>query len=166
MAAEFYVVPLGDDDALPAGGQVRSVPLGGDWEQGDGSARTGSSPLPNEGTLLIVNSTSGILYRVDPATGDATAVDLGGETLETGDGMLRDDETLYVVRNRMNQVDVVMRDETGGSGEIVDSITSPDFDVPTTVAEADDQLYLPNARFGTTPTPDTTYSVVTVPAAG
>jgi hypothetical protein len=37
--------------------------------------------------------------------------------------------------------------------------TNPDFDVPTTVAVFGHRLYLPNARFTTPPTPDTTYSV-------
>ena len=34
---------------------------------------------------------------------------------------------------------------------MVDTLTSPGFDVPTTVAAYKGSLYLPNARFGTTP---------------
>ena len=41
-------------------------------------------------------------------------------------------------------------------------ITSPDFDIPTTVARWADRLYLPNARFTTPPTPTTPYTVVAV----
>jgi hypothetical protein len=41
-------------------------------------------------------------------------------------------------------------------------LTSPDFDVPTTVARFDGRLYLPNARFTTPPTPETTYTAVAV----
>ncbi|GAA0392433.1 hypothetical protein Acor_17310 [Acrocarpospora corrugata] len=36
------------------------------------------------------------------------------------------------------------------------------FDVPTTIAPFRDRLYLPNARFTTTPTPTTTYNVVAI----
>jgi hypothetical protein len=41
-------------------------------------------------------------------------------------------------------------------------LTSPAFQVPTTVARYADSLFLPNARFGTPPTPDTEYSVVRI----
>ena len=51
---------------------------------------------------------------LDPATGEATEVDLGGASLTNGDGILLDGRTLYVVRNRLNQIAVVELDETGG----------------------------------------------------
>ena len=52
----------------------------------------------------------------------------------------------------------------GTAGTLKRTITSPDFDVPTTVARFGSRLYLPNARFSTPPTPTTTYTVVQVPA--
>ena len=51
-----------------------------------------------------------------------------------------------------------LRDRTG----LVDTLTSPDFDVPTTVARWRDGLYLPNARFTTPATPETEYWVTRV----
>jgi hypothetical protein len=45
---------------------------------------------------------------------------------------------------------VVELNPDGTAGEVVETLTSPDFDVPTTVAAYMDSLYLPNARFGTT----------------
>jgi hypothetical protein len=42
-------------------------------------------------------------------------------------------------------------------------VTDPRFDVPTTVATFANRLYLPNARFTTTPTPTTEYQVVANP---
>jgi hypothetical protein len=56
--------------------------------------------------------------------------------------------TLYVVQNRLNQVAVIKLDPDGTSGVLVDTLTSPDFQVPTTVAAFGNSLYLPNARFG------------------
>jgi hypothetical protein len=44
----------------------------------------------------------------------------------------------------------------------VERITDPAFDVPATVARFGERLYLPNARFTTPPTPETTYDVVSV----
>ena len=46
---------------------------------------------------------------------------------------------------------------------VVSRTTSPNFDVPTTIAEYGNRFYLPNARFTTTPTPTTPYTAVAVP---
>ena len=58
------------------------------------------------------------------------------------------------MQNRLNQVAVFKLDKRGTSGELRDTLTSPDFDVPTTIARSGGDLYLPNARFTTPPTPD------------
>jgi hypothetical protein len=79
-----------------------------------------------------------------------------------GDGLLLDGRTLYVMRNRLNEIAVVELDRTLTSGEVVDTITDPDFRVPTTIAGFGNSLYAVNARFGTDPTPDTEYEVVRV----
>ena len=55
-------------------------------------------------------------------------------------------------------------DPSGTRATVVRTITSPRFDVPTTVARFGNRLYLPNARFTTPPTPSTPYSVTQVPA--
>jgi 1-phosphofructokinase family hexose kinase len=81
--------------------------------------------------------------------GVETIVDVDGEPLTFGDGLLLLGRTLFVVRNRENLVAVVRLDGTGSRGTVVDEITSDDFDVPTTVALFAGGLYLPNARFTT-----------------
>ena len=63
--------------------------------------------------------------------------------------------TLYVVQNFSNSVAVVRLDAQGTSGTLVDTLTDPAFDIPTTVAAYGSSLFLPNARFGTPPTPET-----------
>ena len=45
---------------------------------------------------------------------------------------------------------------------MIRTITDPAFDVPTTVDDFGKSLYVVNARFTTTPTPDTEYNVVRV----
>ncbi|MBC2934991.1 superoxide dismutase [Nocardioides sp. zg-1228] len=147
-----------------------TLPLTGEWVQGTGFGANGISTTPSGRHLLVVNSTSGLLYRVDPGTGVATEVDLGGASLTMGDGMLRHGQTLYVVRNRINEVAVLRLSRSGLSGRLVRTITAADldddtsFDVPTTVARYRGDLYLPNARFNTTPTPTTPYWVTKVSA--
>lgn len=43
----------------------------------------------DEKALIIVNELSGELYRVDPESGEATVIDLGGVFLRGGDGLVR-----------------------------------------------------------------------------
>lgn len=164
---QLYRVDLGRGGAP---GTATTVPLTGDWVQDDGFGANGISTTPTGKALLVVNSTSGLLYRVEPATGVATEVDLGGASLTMGDGMLRHGRLLYVVRNRVDKVAVIRLDRRGTSGELVRTITAKDldsatsFDVPTTVARFGRDLYLPNARFTTPPTPSTDYWVTKVRA--
>ena len=113
----------------------------------------------------MVQTNTGLLFRVDPTSGLTSTVDLGGETLPNGDGILLDGRTLYVVQNVSNQVAVVRLDRAGRRGTIVDRLTDPRFDVPTTVARFDGRLYLPNSRFLIDPTPTTPYTAVAIPAA-
>ena len=96
----------------------------------------------------MVKSNIGQLFRVDPRTGKAQVVDLGGYALTNGDGLLVEGRTLYVVQNRLNRVTVLELNRSGSRGELVRVLTDPGFDVPTTVASFRRSLYLPNARFG------------------
>jgi len=162
----LYALPLGRDGALPAAADVVRVPLGGDWEQVPGETvnANGIARTPDGAALLVVQSGVGGLHRVDPRTGVTRLVDLGDAApLTNGDGLLRDGRTLYVVQNRQNAIDVFRLAADGRSGVFLRRITHPDFDVPTTAAAYQGRLYLPNARFTTTPTPETTYAVVAVP---
>ena len=51
------------------------------------------------GWLIVVDTFTGGLFRVDPATGDATQISTGGVSVENGDGLEIRGSTLYVVRN-------------------------------------------------------------------
>jgi hypothetical protein len=117
---------------------------------------------PNRRPLLVINSTIGVLFRVNPQSGRATKVDLGGTSLTAGDGLLVRGMTLSVVRNQLQQVAVLELNARGTSGELVKVVTSNDFDVPTTVTAFGNSLYLPNARSSTPPTPDTPYWITRI----
>lgn len=130
-----------------------TLPLTGDWTQVAGTNANGITRTPDGTGLLVVNSTTGGLFRVDTGSGRATRVDLGGASLVNGDGLLLRGRTLYAVQNRLNQVAVVALNAAGTSGTVRRTITSPLFDVPSTVARHGRYLYLPNARFGAA-TPD------------
>ncbi|MGR0219153.1 SMP-30/gluconolactonase/LRE family protein [Agromyces sp. ZXT2-6] len=156
--AQLYKLPLGPAGTLPAQDEVAALPFTGDFQLVPGFNANGIEVTPDGKGLLVIQSATATLFRVDPQSGVATAVDLGGVPLTNGDGLLVEGRTLYVVQNRLNLVGVVQLAADGFSGEYVDQLTNPAFDVPTTVASYGNGLYLPNARFGTPPTPDTEYS--------
>ena len=156
--AVLYRVPAGKHLT----GAPTEVPLGGDWQQVAGFNANGITTTPDRAALLVVQSATGFLFRVDPATGDATRVDLGDELLTAGDGLLTQGRTLYAVQNQLNQVAVLRLNRAGTTGQLVDTLTSPAFDVPTTVARFGRALYLPNDRFGNPDPATATYSVTRV----
>ena len=159
----LYRVPLENNGELPSSPTVEEIPLTGDYVFTPGAFNAnGIAATPNGDTLIIVNSVDGVLYNVDPETGVATRIDLGGASVPNGDGILLQGKTLYVVQNRLNQIAVVELNSDLTEGEIVDTITDSDFRVPTTIARFGNSLYAVNARFGTPPTPDTEYEVVRV----
>jgi sugar lactone lactonase YvrE len=149
QSAQLYGIPLGPGGELGDPTVFKTLPLTGDWQQLAGFNANGIAVTPDQQALLVVNSATQSLYRVDPDTGVATQVDLGDTQLTNGDGLLVVGTTLYVVQNQLNQVAVIKLDPAGTSGVLVDTLTSSDFDVPTTVAAFGNSLYLPNARFGT-----------------
>lgn len=169
-SARLFGLPIGADGTLPAPDEVVSVPLTGEWVQpaAGTNGANGLTETPDGEALLVVNA--GTLYRVDPDTGDARRVDLGGASVANGDGMLLRGRTLYVVQNFRNQVAVLRMAPDGRTGELVDTIVEAEFDpeaegvpadldIPTTVAVFGRWLYVPNARFSTPATPDTDYWV-------
>jgi sugar lactone lactonase YvrE len=159
----LYKLPLGRHGALPAPDKVVRLPLSGaiKWVT-PGTNANGIVTTPDGCGLMIVQSVTGKLFRVDPATGVTAEVDLGGYLLTNGDGLLRLGRTLYAVQNRLNKVAILRLEENGAKARLTGTRTNPAFDVPTTVAAFRNRLYLPNARFSTPPTPDTTYTVNSV----
>jgi sugar lactone lactonase YvrE len=160
----LYRVALANNGNLALPISVKEITLGGDYQFTPGAFNAnGIAATPNGKTLIIVNSTEGGLYNVDPTTGLATRIDLGGDAVTNGDGILLQGKTLYVVQNFFNQIAVVDLNSDLTAGTIVDTITSSSFQVPTTIARFGNSLYAVNARFGTPATAETEYTVVRVP---
>jgi hypothetical protein len=142
---------------------VTSIALSGFPMTAGQNNLNGIEAVRNDRILLAIQSSEGVLWRIDPANGSHVAVDLDGDKLTNGDGLLLiSNRTLLVVQNRLNQIAVVKLNEDFRSGSVIRTITHPNFDVPTTVARQRGSLYLPNARFGVAPTPESEYSVTRV----
>ena len=157
--AALYRVALSKNGIPAQSAQV--VPLTGDFQLVSGFNLNGIDATPDGKTLVVVQSATGKLFRVS-ATGTTSAIDLGGAAVPNGDGLLLHGQTLYVVQNQLNRIAVVALDKAFASGRIARTITDSDFDVPTTIDRHGAFLYAVNARFGATPGPSTTYSVVKV----
>src|SRR4029450_5569282 len=109
-------------------------------------------------------------FRVDPATGDATTIQIsdgqgGTYSVSAGDGLYVHGGTIYVVRNVLNTVAKIALGPGLKFGLLLEEITSTDFSVPTTATVAAGRLWAVNARFGVMP-PPTTFWVTQVPACG
>ena len=155
----LYGLPLGRHGALPDASAVITLPLTGDYVHQAGFNLNGITATPDGRAILAVQSSTGLLFRIDPKTGVARTVDLGGYALTNGDGLLTRRPHALRGAEPAQPGGGVQAQPRGTSGALKKTLTNPDFDVPTTVAKYGAWLYLPNARFATTPTPDTTYTV-------
>ncbi|MEU2660003.1 superoxide dismutase [Streptomyces sp. NPDC007325] len=158
----LYKLPL-HGGRLPAAA-VR-IPISGDLTYGEGFNANGITPTPDGRALLVVQSSTGGLFRVD-ASGGSRRVDLRGELLPDGDGLLLRGRTLYAVengvRNGESYLTVLRLNAAGTEGRVLRRVRDDRFDTPTTVAAFGDRLYLPNARFGASQDPEEKYDVIAV----
>ena len=158
----LYRVPI-RDDGMPAGrGTMEPRPLTGDIEYQTGFNANGLDVDRGRSRFVMVQSNTGELFDVRPS-GRTRAIDLGGEVVESGDGVLLRGRILYVVQNFLNQVAKVRLSDDLRTGRVLSITTDPDFDVPTSVDAFGHALYLVNARFTTPPTPATPYWIAPIP---
>jgi sugar lactone lactonase YvrE len=158
--AVLYRLAIAPDGTL---GAVTTVPLiGGQFVLGPQFNANGIDATPNGKTLVIVQSNTGMLFKVDPSMGYADRIELTGGDAASGDGILLDGKTLYVVQNFLNQLAVIRLSAHLDSGTVVRHLTDADFKIPTTIAEHGRRLYAVNARFDLAEAdrPTAVYSVV------
>lgn len=168
----LYRMPLTAKGQPVHDAPYEQITLSGDYAVGDGSypfQANGIVATPDGQALIIVNSNTGKLYRVDPATGVASEISLGEDNVMFGDGLVLAGTTLYVVQNYANQIAVVALAPDLATGQITQVITQDAyaFNIPTTAARFGDALYVVNARFEdaaplTAGTPDIDYALMRV----
>lgn len=119
--------------------------------------------------LIVVQTNTGKLFRIDIASKQVTEIDLGGATLTNGDGILLSRRrTLYVVRNQNELIVKVQLSEDFSRGSVISSTTDPSFAYPTTIAQARKRLLVVNSQFdkrgaGLTPELPFTVSSISLP---
>lgn len=161
MNQELAVVPFGKDGSLRPPRAARTLPLTGALVYAPGFNLNGI--VRYRGRLVAVQTNTGKLFRINRTTGRTRALDLGGSLLTNGDGLEIHGRTLFVVRNQDNLITVLRLTRWLTGATIRRQLTSPDLDVPSTVALQDRRLWAVNARFSTTPTPSTPYWITRVP---
>jgi len=153
------IIPLGPGGSLPDHGALMMLPLSGDIaiEPGEFNA---NGIVETRDWLLVVDTFTGGLFRVDPATGVATGIATGGASVANGDGLELRGSTLFVVRNANQLVEVFRLGPGLTSASPLGQLTSTDLSVPTTGAVKAGSLWVVNARFGI---PTTEYWVTRLP---
>ena len=157
--------------ALDADGQVTeplettAIPLSGEYESIAGGLNANGIVAMHGGEYLVLDQTdSGRLYRVDPTSGEATQIELDSDVIIYHDGLVADGDILYIV-NYNDRVYVVQMNPDGTSGKLVRTITDPNLDAISTAARYEDSLYVVNARWDTDLTPETPYWITRVDRA-
>lgn len=156
-AGELYFLPVGRHGEL---GTVETLPLNGPAaELTPGFDLNGIAAAKGDRVLIVAHSTNRALYTVDPETGDSALIE--GVDVPNVDGILVRGHTVWAVQNMLNRIVRIDLSSDLSSGEIEDTITSPAFDIPTTVARFGNTLAAVNAQFNRPASP---YEVVLVPA--
>ena len=141
---------------LPAVDKAKILPLTGDIAYTTGFNANGI--VAKSGWLILVQSNTGLLFRVNPRTGATSSIDTHGYSVLNGDGLVLRGRWLYVVRNQNNLVAVLKLGlpparRRGSSARS----PRPASTLPTTATFAVGKLWAVNARFSTAPTPTTPY---------
>jgi sugar lactone lactonase YvrE len=141
---QLYKVPIREHERV---GKPHTLPLTGDITFTPGQFNANGIDWTGK-RLIIVQSNTGELFRVNPYSGNAKVIHLNGESVVAGDGILLDEHhRLWVVQNSQ-QVTLIHLACEYTCGRVISRTTNDSFDVPTTVAESDGYLAIINARFG------------------
>ena len=150
MNAQVGIIPLGRHGRLRGSSAARLLPLKGDYAHQPGFNINGIAA--RGGYLILVQSNTGFLFRLNPSTGNTKRIDTDGYLVGNGDGLELVGRTLYVVRNQLNTVAVLRLSRNLLHARLLGEIhrDPPILNVPTTATVTLGKLYVVNARFGVT----------------
>ena len=143
--AKLYFIPISRDGSL---GAVRTLRLHGPAAVlKSGFNNNGIQASADGHTLVVAHTSSAVLNTVDPVTGRSATI--AGVSVPNVDGILLQGRRIYAVQNFSNKVTEFRLSEGLSSGRLLETITSPYFEVPTTVAKFGDRLAVVNAKLDT-----------------
>ncbi len=141
----LYRVPIAADGTIGAPSTL--VVTGPAADLSGAFNMNGIAATPNGRILIVAHSGDGTLYTVDPQTGASAAI--AGADVPDVDGILFEAGRLWAVQNLINQVTELRLSPDLSSATVERVLTSPLFEVPTTVARDGNRLAIVNAKFDT-----------------
>ena len=130
-----------------------------------GANLNGIAATPDGRYLVVVQMNKGLLFRIGVNDKQVTPIDIGGESVATGDGLVLDGRTLYVVRQGEQEIVTVELAEDLTKGRVVSRFKNPALAWPATAAKAGDRLLVVNTQFNKRQTKDplTPFAILGVP---
>ena len=158
----IYRLPLSKNGRIPSDEDAATaIPLTGDFEVGDnnfGAFANGIVATPDGKTLIVGNSGTSKIFRVDPTTGHADEIivspPLVGFPAGFQDAIVLHDGVLFILTPDasdtyppVDRVQVVVLNEDMLTGNLVGTIIDSDMDGVASGAMHGDSLYVNNARY-------------------
>lgn len=171
----IYRLPLSKNGRVPANADAATaIPLTGDFDNGDNLIdryANGIVATPDGKTLIIGNSGTSKIFKVDPETGhsDEIIVDPPLNGLLDGsflDGIVMYDGVLFILSPGdtppQDLIQVVALSDDMLTGTLLGTISDSDMDGVASGAMHGDSLYVNNARYWDFPGLPTTYDITKI----
>ncbi len=115
--------------------------------------------------LIVIQMDKGLLFRIDLASKDVTPIDVGGEPVSNGDGLVLVGQTLYLVRQAETEVVTLRLAPDFTSAEVISRFSDPALTWPATAAIAGGELLVMDTQFNRRATGDPVkpFSIVAIP---
>ncbi len=141
----LFVVPLGAGGVLVDPSEVSTLSLD-DVPDVTFPNLNGIETTPGKNGLIVGHTSGQVLFAVDPTTGDASEIDVGGP-LVGNDGLIRRGTTVYVVENALAQISAVKLSPDASTGAITAVYPVAGSETPTTAGLFGNAIYAADARF-------------------
>ena len=148
---DLYKVVLEKGGRLPSTPVVEVIPMPG-FEMVDGFNANGLVGDYDGRQLVIVNISTGVLYLVDTASGEASPLEIEGaeQLFPDGDGLYLNGRTLYIMQNFSDKIAVVQLSGDLSGGEFIKNIPGEGefnpLNVATTIIGFGNSLYAVNTN--------------------
>ena len=150
---DLYKVVLEKGGRLPSTPVVEMIPMPG-FEMGEeGFAANGLVGDYDGKQLVIVNISTGVLFLVDTASGEASPIEIEGaeQLFVDGDGLYLNGRTLYIMQNFSDKIAVVQLSGDLSRGEFIKNIPGEGefnpLNIATTIIGFGNSIYAINTHF-------------------
>jgi hypothetical protein len=149
----LWKLPLEKGGRLPSTPVVDVIPMPGFEMVADDFNANGLVGDFDGKQLVIVNISTGVLYRVDTASGEASPLEIEGaeQLFPYGDGLYLNGRTLYIMQNFFDKIAVVQLSGDLSRGEFIKNIPGDGepnpLKIATTIIGFGNSLYAINTNF-------------------